>query len=187
MRDMGIVYGSAKQAVPMIMGTNTVYVHTDIQEITITDPDTGETRTDYAYHEVQYEIHEYLQLMAEKLVNTQLSMEMLVGDRAAPETAQMGKKLQAFLDSAELPPEPDQPPKIGWQWKPIYNPDGHAFSWELVPDPDAQGTQDNPIPWEPGMTVTAYVWYTHDGKIYVCICDGNPMDISDKDYFEPMD
>ena len=187
MKDMGIVYGSAKQAEPLIIGKDKVYVHTDIQEHTIIDPDTGETRTDYAYHEVQYELREYLQLMAGQLVFANTSIEAMVGNRAAPETVQMGLKLQAFLDSAELPPEPEQPPKIGYKWKPIYNPDGHAFSWELVPDPNAHGTQDNPIPWEPGMAVIAYAWYTYEGKTYVCICDGNPTDINDKNYFEPMD
>ena len=187
MKDMGIVYGSAKQAVPLVVGTDTVYIHTDIREHTVTDPDTGETRIDYAYHEIQYELREYLQLMAEQLVFANTSMEALVGNRATPETVRMGQKLQAILDAVEMPPEPELPPKIGYKWQLIYNHADNTLVYEAVPDPDAQGTQDNPIPWEPGMTVTAYVWYTHDGKIYVCVCDGNPTDISDKDYFEPMD
>ena len=187
MKDMGIVYGSAAQAVPLIIGKDKVYVHTDIREHTVTDPDTGETRTDYTYHEVQYELREFLQIKAGQLVLVNSSMAALIGDRSAPDTEQMGLKLQAFLDSAELPPKPELPPKIGYMWKPIYNQEGHAFSWEAVPDPNAQGTQDNPIPWKSGMAVIVNAWYIYEGETYVCICDGNPTDINDKNYFEQMD
>ncbi len=186
MKDMGIVYGAESQAVHCSVGKDKVYIRTDIKKITVTDPDTGETRTDFAYHEIQFELREYLQIMAGQLVFANSSVEALVGDRATADTEQMGLKLQAFLDSAELPPKPELPPKIGYMWKPIYNPDGHAFSWELVPDPNAQGTQDNPFQWEPGMAVIANAWYIYEGKTYVCVCDGNPTDINDKNYFELM-
>ena len=33
MRDMGTVQGSAAQAVPLVIGKDTVYVHTDIKEL----------------------------------------------------------------------------------------------------------------------------------------------------------
>lgn len=79
MKDMGIVYGSAKQAVPLIIGTDTVYVHTDIREHTVTDPDTGEVRTDYAYHEIQYELREYLQLMAQQAEQNTALMNTILG------------------------------------------------------------------------------------------------------------
>lgn len=187
MRDMGTVYGSAAQAVPLIIGMDKVYVHTDIRKITVTDPDTGETRTDFAYHEVQYDLREYLQIKAGQLVLVNSSVEALVGNRAAPETVQMGQKLQAILDAVEMPQEPELPPKIGYKWQLIYNHADHALAYEAVPDPDAKGTQDNPIPWEPGMAVIANAWYIYDGKHYVCVCDGNPTDINDKNYFELMD
>ena len=56
---MGIVRGSAAQAVPLIIGKDTVYVHTDIT------PVEGEEGL-FQYHEVQYEKDEYIKLMAEQ-------------------------------------------------------------------------------------------------------------------------
>ena len=56
---MGIVRGSAAQAVPLIIGKDTVYVHTDIT------PVEGEEGL-FEYHEIQYEKDEYIKLMAEQ-------------------------------------------------------------------------------------------------------------------------
>ena len=53
MKDMGIVQGSAAQAVPLIIGKDTVYVHTDIT------PVEGEEGL-FQYHEVQYDKDEYI-------------------------------------------------------------------------------------------------------------------------------
>lgn len=53
MKDMGIIQGSAAQAVPLIIGKDTVYVHTDIA------PVEGEEGL-FQYHEVQYEKDEYI-------------------------------------------------------------------------------------------------------------------------------
>lgn len=53
MKDMGIIQGSAAQAVPLIVGKDTVYVHTDIT------PVEGEEGL-FQYHEVQYEKDEYI-------------------------------------------------------------------------------------------------------------------------------
>lgn len=53
MKDMGIVRGSASQAVPLIIGKDTVYVHTDIT------PVEGEEGL-FQYHEVQYDKDEYI-------------------------------------------------------------------------------------------------------------------------------
>lgn len=60
MKDMGIVQGSAEQAKPLIINKDTVYVHTDITLL----PDTEEVKGMYEYHEVQYELYEYLNLYA---------------------------------------------------------------------------------------------------------------------------
>lgn len=65
MRDMGIVHGSREAAVPLVIGYDTVYVHTDIQEYQETMPD-GETMTGYKYHEIQYTKDEYLKIQADK-------------------------------------------------------------------------------------------------------------------------
>ena len=59
MKDMGIVRGSAAQAVPLIIGKDTVYVHTDIT------PVEGEEGL-FQYHEVQYEKDEYIKMLAEQ-------------------------------------------------------------------------------------------------------------------------
>lgn len=81
MIDVGIVHGSAEQAVPLVIGVDTVYVHTDIQEVTKTDPVTGRERKDFQYHEIQYKKDEYILMMAEKndsleadLTSTQLAL-----------------------------------------------------------------------------------------------------------------
>ena len=59
MMDMGIVQGSAAMAKPLVIGKDTVYVHTDIT------PVEGEEGL-FQYHEVQYEKDEYIKLMAEQ-------------------------------------------------------------------------------------------------------------------------
>lgn len=63
MKDMGIVRGSAEQAVPLVVGKDTVYVHTDIQKLPPDDERGGEV---WEYHEVQYDKDEYIQIIAER-------------------------------------------------------------------------------------------------------------------------
>lgn len=65
MRDMGIVSGSREAAAPLVIGYDTVYVHTDIQEYQET-MEGGEVTTGYRYHEIQYTKDEYLKLQADK-------------------------------------------------------------------------------------------------------------------------
>lgn len=78
MRDMGIVQGSAAQAVPLIVGVDTVYVHTNIEPVP-PDEERGNEGL-YQYREIQYDKDEYIQLMSEKnmelegLVNTMLGV-----------------------------------------------------------------------------------------------------------------
>lgn len=61
MKNMGIVQGSPEMAVPLVVGKDTVYVHTDIQQV----PD-EEGNMVWQYHEIQYEKDEYIKLMAEQ-------------------------------------------------------------------------------------------------------------------------
>lgn len=61
MKDMGIVQGSPEMAVPLIVGKDTVYVHTDIQQV----PD-EEGNMVWQYHEIQYDKDEYIRLLSEK-------------------------------------------------------------------------------------------------------------------------
>lgn len=72
MIDKGIVQGSETQAKPLVVGLDTVYVHTDIRQITTED---GSVL--YEYHEVQYTKDEYITMMAEQLVVMQTNIEAL--------------------------------------------------------------------------------------------------------------
>lgn len=78
MKDIGIVQGSAAQAVPLVVGKDTVYVHTDIE---LLPPDDHGNTERYQYHEMQYDKDEYIHLMDEKtalaeqqLTDTQLAL-----------------------------------------------------------------------------------------------------------------
>ena len=63
MKDMGIVYGDTQQAAPLIIGFDTVYVHTDIERL---EPDENGIDRGFHYREIQYGKDEYIKLMAEK-------------------------------------------------------------------------------------------------------------------------
>ena len=75
MKDMGIVQGSPEMAVPLIVGKDTVYVHTDIQQV-----QDAEGKLVWQYREIQYDKDEYIRLMAEKndeldeIINTLLGV-----------------------------------------------------------------------------------------------------------------
>ncbi len=75
MKDMGIVQGSPEMAIPLIVGKDTVYVHTDIEQV----PD-AEGNTVWQYHEIQYDKDEYIRLMSEQneeldeIINTLLGV-----------------------------------------------------------------------------------------------------------------
>ncbi len=62
MKDMGIVHGNGEQAKAVIVGVDTVYVHTDIQKVE-TDHNGKAVEDLFSYHEVQYSKDEYLDLM----------------------------------------------------------------------------------------------------------------------------
>lgn len=79
MKVIGTVHGDAEQAVELVVGTDTVYVHTDIQAKEVTDRATGETRTEYTYHEVQYDKDEYITLMAEQTARNNRLMNTILG------------------------------------------------------------------------------------------------------------
>ena len=79
MRDMGIVQGSAAQAVPLILGVDTVYVHTNIEPVPPGEEHENEGL--FQYHEVQYDKDDYIRMMDEKtslleqqLTDTQLAL-----------------------------------------------------------------------------------------------------------------
>ncbi|MCB6265546.1 hypothetical protein LI208_09705 [Longicatena sp. 210702-DFI.1.36] len=80
MIDCGYVTGSKEQAVELIVGIDTVYVHDDIQLLKKED-EQGNPVEVYQYHEVQYDKDEYIKAMSEKnselenqLTDTQLAL-----------------------------------------------------------------------------------------------------------------
>ena len=74
MKDMGIINCSTAQAIPLIVGKDTVYVHTDIEQVK-TDSQGKPTENLWKCHEVQYDKDEYIELMSKKnaLLETQLT------------------------------------------------------------------------------------------------------------------
>lgn len=74
MKDMGIVQGSGTQAVPLIVGVDTVYVHTDIEKIEGTDMDGNPIENSYKYHEIQYSHREYIELLGSE--NSELKTQI---------------------------------------------------------------------------------------------------------------
>lgn len=68
MIDKGIVRGSESQAKPLIVGIDTVYVHTNIEQVT-TDTEGNSVEGLYQYNEVQYDKNEYIQIMSENITN----------------------------------------------------------------------------------------------------------------------
>lgn len=73
MIDCGYVKGSKKQAAALIIDTDTVYVHEDIQVIK-EENEWGNPVETYQYHEVQYTKDEYIKVMAEQ--NCELKKEL---------------------------------------------------------------------------------------------------------------
>lgn len=100
--------------------------------------------------------------------------------------AELGLKLRTFLDSIKVPEKSELPDKVGYKWQLAYTFGSDTFAWESVPDPDAKGTQENPIDWIPGMATIPNAWYVYEGNTYVCVQAGNPTEITDTAYFERM-
>ena len=69
MIDVGVIRGSKEQAKELIIGTDTVYVHSDIKLVKTEDDSEV-----YQYNEVQYTKDEYIHLLSEK--NTTLENQM---------------------------------------------------------------------------------------------------------------
>ena len=92
------------------------------------------------------------------------------------------KKLSLFLASIPTEATPTVEPKVGYKWQAVYS-GAAGFAWELVEDPDALGTQANPLVWLPGAAVKAGYHYTSGGKVYVALDDGTPASITDEAFF----
>lgn len=94
------------------------------------------------------------------------------------------KKLELMLAAIPEEPMPDSEPKLGYKWQPIYTPSS-GFAWELVEDPTALGTQNNPRYWVIGMAVRLGRYYTTDGvTLKMAVNEGVPESWDDATYFE---
>lgn len=79
MINVGKIQGSKEQAKELIVGLDTVYVHTNIIKL---EEDNRGNKVDnlYEYNEIQYTKDEYIALQSEQITNLQLAMlEVLEG------------------------------------------------------------------------------------------------------------
>lgn len=101
-----------------------------------------------------------------------------------PEELTTEKKLELMLAAIPEEPMPDSEPKLGYKWQPMYTPSS-GFAWELVEDPTALGTQNNPRYWVIGLAVRLGHYYTTDGvTLKVAVNEGVPESWDDAAYFE---
>lgn len=101
-----------------------------------------------------------------------------------PEELTKEKKLELMLAAIPEEPMPDSEPKLGYKWQPIYTPSS-GFAWELVEDPTALGTQNNPRYWVIGLAVRLGHYYTTDGvTLKMAVNEGVPESWDDAAYFE---
>lgn len=92
------------------------------------------------------------------------------------------KKLELMLATIPEAPMPTVEPKVGYKWQPMYTPSS-GFAWELVEDPNALGTMQNPLYWLPGKAVKMGYHYTDGTTIYVALGNGVPSGFDDATYF----
>lgn len=102
----------------------------------------------------------------------------------AAESLTNDKKLELMLAAIPEEPMPDSEPKLGYKWQPMYTPSS-GFAWELVEDPTALGTQNNPRYWVIGLAVRLGHYYTTDGvTLKMAVNEGVPESWDDATYFE---
>ena len=77
MKDLGKIQGSAAQAQPLIVGRDTVYVHTNIEPVT-EDQEGNPVTGLYEYNETQYDKDEYIKLISEQMESTQEAIDFLL-------------------------------------------------------------------------------------------------------------
>lgn len=101
-----------------------------------------------------------------------------------PEELTTEKKLELMLAAIPEEPMPDSEPKLGYKWQPMYTPSS-GFAWELVEDPTALGTQNNPRYWVIGLAVRLGHYYTTDSvTLKIAVNEGVPESWDDATYFE---
>ena len=99
MIDVGIVHGCKEMAVPVWMGYDLVYVHTDIHQDLTPDPVTGEVNPDmYIYHEYQYSYREYLQMSENQHIQDKADIENVICDNDAIYSQEMANLENAMCE-----------------------------------------------------------------------------------------
>lgn len=66
MTELKDVHGSKEASAELIIGLDTVYVHSNVRKVTEAGPDGIVPEDLYVYDEIQYEKDEYIKLMADK-------------------------------------------------------------------------------------------------------------------------
>lgn len=77
MKDMGIIQGSKEQAVPLIIGKDTVYEHSEIEQV-LKDHEGKSIDNLFKFREVQYGKDEYIKVMNERNKNTENTLDVLL-------------------------------------------------------------------------------------------------------------
>ncbi len=120
------------------------------------------------------------EMTAEEIAATQ-KVEQADSRAAKPLTDE--RKLALMLAAIPEEPMPDSEPKLGYKWQPMYTPSS-GFAWELVEDPTALGTRQNPWYWVDGMAVKMGHHYTSNGTaVYIALEDGVPPAWADPGWF----
>lgn len=73
MKVIGTIQGSGEQAKDLVIGKDTVYVHTNIKKLE-TDNNGNKVDDLYSYDETQYDKDEYIKLMADQNLEIQLAL-----------------------------------------------------------------------------------------------------------------
>lgn len=71
MQNNGVVRGEAAQAKPVVIGKDTVYIHTNIREYDKLDNEGHKVGVGFEYNEVQYDKDEYLQMLIDGKSNAE--------------------------------------------------------------------------------------------------------------------
>lgn len=120
------------------------------------------------------------EMTAEEIIATQKA-EQADNRTVGPLTDE--RKLERLLKSIPVQDMPSVEPKLGYRWQPMYNSTA-GFAWELVEDPTALGTRQNPWYWVSGMVVKMGHHYTSNGTaVYIALEDGVPPAWSAPDWF----
>lgn len=119
---------------------------------------------------------QYIEMTVNEIAEIkQTQSELFYTKLNEPLTSQ--QKLELFIESIPVLPQPKIINRPGRVWKPMYDIENHCFGWEEIPDPYYTPTQNgsyiDPIMYIEGMAVTVNLWYKFDDEnIWECIKTG---------------